>query len=190
MIFSDLLLKHRADYVEKSLGIERNFVDIGERLKFSENNNICIVTCSGNLYTLGRVLDVNKEITNVLGYSNIELTGENVSKIMPRVIGDIHDNIMRNFFETSESGIIGRDRTVLAMHKNGYLVPCILMTKIYPNLDEGIRVVGFLKKIVENNKLKGAEDNGYSYSKVQFLYNINKFKMQRLIIFYTVEKPT
>lgn len=31
-----------------------------------------------------------------------------------------------------------------------YLVPCNLMTKILPNLDEGIQIVGFLKDL-ENN---------------------------------------
>lgn len=49
--------------------------------------------------------------------------------------------------ETSEAKTIGQERTVLALNKQQYLVPCSLMTKVLPNLDEGIQIVGFLKDI-------------------------------------------
>ena len=46
---------------------------------------------------------------------------------------------MRNYFETNKTNnIIGRERTVLPINRLGYLVPCTLMIKILPNLDEGI----------------------------------------------------
>ncbi len=46
---------------------------------------------------------------------------------------------MLRYFETNVSNnIIGIERIVLPINKGGYLVPCSLMIKILPNLDEGI----------------------------------------------------
>ena len=66
---------------------------------------------------------------------------------MPKVYADLHDGFMRSYLETSESKIIGLERLVLPQNKQGYLVPCTLMIKVLPNLDEGIQIVGFLKDI-------------------------------------------
>lgn len=66
---------------------------------------------------------------------------------MPKFYSDSHDMYIRNYLETSESKIIGIERTVLALNKSGYLVACSLMIKILPNLDEGIQIIGFLKDI-------------------------------------------
>jgi len=54
---------------------------------------------------------------------------------------------MRNYFETSDPKVIGHERLVFPLNKDGYIVPCSLMIKVLPNLDEGIRLVGFLKDV-------------------------------------------
>lgn len=66
---------------------------------------------------------------------------------MPKVIAELHDLFMKNYLETSEAKVIGTERLVLCQNKAGYLVPCTLMIKVLPNLDEGIQIVGFLKDI-------------------------------------------
>lgn len=33
------------------------------------------------------------------------------------------------------------------MNKKGYIIPCSLLAKILPNLDQGIRIVGFLRQL-------------------------------------------
>lgn len=66
---------------------------------------------------------------------------------MPKVYADQHDQFMKNYLETSDSKVIGQERILLAQNKNNYLVPCTLMIKVLPNLDEGIQIVGFLKDI-------------------------------------------
>lgn len=78
---------------------------------------------------------------------------------MPKVYADLHDGFMRSYLETSESKIIGLERLVLPQNKQGYLVPCTLMIKVLPNLDEGIQIVGFLKDIDTSNAfMKNAYD--------------------------------
>jgi len=96
-------------------------------------------------------LDANSETTNLLNFSHSELIGQSINQIMPEIIGMNHDSLMMRYFQTSEPNVIGRERPVFPMNKAGYIVPCALMIKIYPNLEQGIRVVGFLRKLEFNS---------------------------------------
>ena len=41
---------------------------------------------------------------------------------------------------------------MFAQNKEGYLIPCNIMVKIYPNLEEGIKIVGFLTEETINKE--------------------------------------
>ena len=93
---------------------------------------------------------------------------------MPKVYADLHDGFMRSYLETSESKIIGLERLVLPQNKQGYLVPCTLMIKVLPNLDEGIQIVGFLKDIDTSSAyMKNAYDTDEKV--INLLIFINRF---------------
>ena len=77
-------------------------------------------------------------LKRLLGFKKNELLEQNINRIIPRVIGDVHEKFMRRYFDTSESKLIDRERNIFCLHKNGYLVPCTIMIKVLPNLDDGI----------------------------------------------------
>jgi len=104
---------------------------------------------------LGTVTNTNNEISRILQYNKGDIIGQNINRIMPKIIGDSHDSSMKRYFETSEPKVIGVERLVFPVNKAGFMVPCTLMIKVLPTLDEGIRVVGFLKDV----------ENGVSLSK-------------------------
>ncbi|EGR33302.1 PAS domain S-box family protein [Ichthyophthirius multifiliis] len=137
------------NYAKNSQNINKQFVD-SDKLKYGENSSTSIITCSSNYNQIGIVTNVNNELTRILGWSKSDIIDQNIYKIMPKVYGEIHNQLMRRYSETSEPKVIGIERLVLCQHKNQYLVPCTLMIKILPNLDEGITIVGFIKD-VENN---------------------------------------
>mmetsp|Transcript_28675 Transcript_28675/g.25657 ORF Transcript_28675/g.25657 Transcript_28675/m.25657 type:complete len:287 (-) Transcript_28675:781-1641(-) len=145
----------KADYVSKSATINKQFVD-NDRLKYGENSNTCIITVSGNSADLGTVTNVNNEI-KVLDRTKGELINTNVNKIMPKIIRELHDGFMRHYFETSQAKIIGQERTVFPINKKGYMIPCTLMIKVLPTLDEGIKLVGFLKDIEKDSGFMKAD---------------------------------
>ena len=147
----------KAEYVDKSSAVNKQFID-NDHLKYGENSNTCILTVSGNLANLGIIKNVNNEITRILGFSKPDLIGQNISRIIPKVMGDLHDGFMRNYFETSDPKVVGLERMVFPLDKDGYIVPCSLMIKVLPNLDEGIRLVGFLKDVDKDGTFaKGSE---------------------------------
>jgi PAS domain S-box-containing protein len=147
-----ILTPVRADYIEKSSVVNKQFID-NERIKYGENSNTCIITCSGNYNTLGTVTNTNNEITRILQYAKGDIIGQNINRIMPKILGDSHDSVMKRYFETSEPHVIGVERLMFPTNKSGYMVPCTLMIKVLPTLDEGIRVVGFLKDVENGGSL-------------------------------------
>jgi PAS domain S-box-containing protein len=116
-------------------------------LKYGENSNTLIVTLSGNYNNMGTIINLNNEVTRVLGFSKSELFGQNVTRIQPKIFADFHDGLMKNYFETSVAKIVGLERLIFPVNKNSYMVPCSLMIKVLPNLEDGIKVVGFLKDL-------------------------------------------
>ncbi len=58
---------------------------------------------------------------------------------MPKYLAEVHNKFMKDYFEnTKKDTIVGKERFVLPINKQGYLVPCTLMIKILPNLEDGI----------------------------------------------------
>ncbi|CAK68406.1 unnamed protein product (macronuclear) [Paramecium tetraurelia] len=116
--------------------------------KYGENSNTCIMTCSAETKSLGLIQSCNKEIEK-LGYHKYELINQFITRVMPKCYADNHDKFMSKYLETNESKIVGKERTVYCQHKNGSIIPCLLMFKILPQLKKGLRMVSFFK-VLEN----------------------------------------
>ncbi|CAD8137448.1 unnamed protein product [Paramecium pentaurelia] len=140
----------KSDQISKNLEINR-IID-SEKFKYDQNSDTCIITCSVNIENLGAITNCNNEIQKLLGYKKADLLRSNVSRIMPRILASVHDDFIRNFIQTSQSKVLGIERQVFALNKNGFLVPCSLMIRVLPNLKNGLQIVGFLKKSDNTDK--------------------------------------
>lgn len=139
----------KAEYLIKTQLINKQFLD-NDRQKYGENSNTCIITCSGNYNNMGIITNCNNEITRILGFNKLDIIGQKVNRVMPKIYSDYHDTFMNNFLDTSESKVLGLERLVLALNIDGFIIPSTLMIQVLPNLKEGISIVGFLKDIDEN----------------------------------------
>ena len=74
----------KANYIGKSSMVSKQFTE-DKKTKYGENSNTCIVTVSGNLTTMGMVLNSNNEITRILGFAKNDIVGQKVERIMPRI---------------------------------------------------------------------------------------------------------
>lgn len=94
---------------------------------------------SGNIHNRAHILNVNFDITRILGFSKFDLVGQNIkNKILPKIFYNFHDELVNHYIDTSRSTIIGKERFVMPVNIEGYMVPSILMIKVLPTLDEGI----------------------------------------------------
>lgn len=87
--------------IQKNLNANKNFLD-EDRLKYGENSQTGIIVISGNLHNLGVVQHCNTQVSNIIGYYMSDLIGQNINRIMPKVVGDHHDEVLRSYLDTSE----------------------------------------------------------------------------------------
>ena len=127
----------------RSRVISENFEN--EITKFGVASNAAMIIASGNIHDIGVIRSTNTEISRLLGYSIHEIIGQNISRILPKVLADLHDDLMKRYFDTSQNSVLGFERLVFPVDCNGYLVPCLLMVIILPTLEEGVQCIGFMK---------------------------------------------
>ncbi len=180
--FSTHLL-HRIAYLKKSIQVNKNISD-GEYARIQENNNTCVVTCSGNPNTLGKVLSASAELKEVLQYANTELIGHNINKIMPTIISNLHDDFIKHYFENLTNELNERKNgEVFPLNKLGYITPCLNTLKIIPSLNEGLKIVGFLRSKDVNASM--AYDEHIDLSKlVTVFFKGSQFNFIRYIMYY------
>ncbi|MBK1873234.1 PAS domain S-box protein [Marinobacter sp. 1-3A] len=101
----------------------------------------------------GIVLSFSESAERILGYNSAEVIGKNVSMLMPNPHRDAHDSYLKNYLRTGERKIIGYNREVWALHKDGHQVPVLLA--IGESKLGGISTfVGFLTDISERHKME------------------------------------
>jgi PAS domain S-box-containing protein len=71
----------------------------------------------------GIVQYVNKKVETILGYGQSDLIGRNVNVIMTEDTKPYHDNFLRNYLKTGVTRIIGKGRDVIAVKKDGSIIP-------------------------------------------------------------------
>ncbi|KAI8811000.1 hypothetical protein BJ742DRAFT_867507 [Cladochytrium replicatum] len=102
------------------------------------------ITMSGNSGSVGKVVDANALVTKVFGYKKTELIGQNINKIIPHPFSEHHDSFLNNYLETGISKFIDRQRHVLGLHKNGFLIMMSLAIKQI-STDVGTSFMAFVK---------------------------------------------
>jgi two-component system, LuxR family, sensor kinase FixL len=87
----------------------------------------------------------------LFGYSEAELIGENVKKLMPNPYRDQHDGYLERYLRTGEKHIIGIGRVVTGMRKDGTIFP--LELAVGEARIEGKRIfTGFIRDLTDRQK--------------------------------------
>ncbi len=71
----------------------------------------------------GRIESMNPSALKIFGYKKEELTGRNISVLMPEPDKSRHDGYLLNYQSTGEKKIIGKGREVKGLRKDGSLFP-------------------------------------------------------------------
>lgn len=77
--------------------------------------------------TLGEMLTFNPAAERMFGWTEREALGKNVSMLMASPDREMHDAYLQRYLRTGEKRIIGREREVLGLRKDGSSFPIGLM---------------------------------------------------------------
>ncbi|RVQ69599.1 PAS domain-containing sensor histidine kinase [Croceicoccus ponticola] len=75
---------------------------------------------------VGIMLSFSKAAEKLFGYSHEEVIGKNISMLMPSPDHEQHDEYLARYRRTGEPRIIGTNRRVLGMRKDGTIFPHVL----------------------------------------------------------------
>jgi len=78
-----------------------------------------IVTINTN----GVILSFNRAAQRIFGYNEPEIVGQNVSVLMPQPHRDLHDGYISRYLRTGEAHIIGTNRELQGLRKDGSTFP-------------------------------------------------------------------
>ncbi|WP_321505493.1 PAS domain S-box protein [Breoghania sp.] len=100
----------------------------------------------------GEIRSANPATSRILGYSNAELVGSNVSMLMPEPHRSRHDQYLHNFLKTGEAKIIGIGRELEACRQDGEKFPIELYVAAI-TLKAEPHFVGVIRDVTERRKV-------------------------------------
>ena len=117
------------------------------------NKNISILQVSGEMNTLGEILNILTVKQEFFQYQLHELIGENLTKLTPRLIRISHDMFMKNYIYYGKTNLLYRKRREFMVNKEGYIFPIGLMVKPIINSSTGtLSFSSFMQKIKNNHE--------------------------------------
>jgi len=78
----------------------------------------------------------------LIGYAPHQLVGQNINVIMPKFIGNMHDDVLRNYLELSRSEFDYVERLVPMIDSRNFMILARVLTKPLPSLINGLELVG------------------------------------------------
>lgn len=116
--------------------------------------------------SLGLIIRCNNATTNLFGYTKGELSGVNISLLMPEPYRSKHDGYISRYLDGGNPRIIGIGREVKAQKKDGEVFPVHLSVGEIKD-KTGTRFVGIIRDLTEEHKkaqeLLQAEDEARDY---------------------------
>jgi PAS domain S-box-containing protein len=101
----------------------------------------------------GTIQAINAATTRMFGYSADELTGGDVSEIVPEPHHDQHRGYIERYLRTGEARIIGASREVEGRRKDGSNFPVELTVSEVRHGDERL-FIGFVRDLSERRRLE------------------------------------
>ncbi len=136
-------------------------------------NGVISINSSGLIRTF------NPAAEQLFGWTAEEIIGKNVSLLMPEPDASAHDDYIQHFLTTHQTKIIGREREVVALRKDGSHFPANLAVG-HGIISEGRHIfVGFVSDITQQKKaeqeLRLAKDAAETATKAKanFLANMS-----------------
>jgi len=144
--------------LKKSLSeAEQKIVELQNALSYSDAKKNSIVDNLLDAVVLidehNCIIRFNPAAEGMFGYEEQEVIGLNVSLLCPEPIRGKHDNYIAEYISSHEKRIIGKDREVMALRKDGSTFPILLaVNELW--LDGKRHFTGMIKDITQQKEME------------------------------------
>ena len=143
-VFSAIKAYNEAQTLGVSRTVRSKFLDAREK-NYGAESRVCLIKISGELENLGTIVDLNHEVEQMLGYKKDELMHQNVSEIMPGIIGRQHNSLVLSQLNLNQNmNSFGQIKIVYTQHAKGFFVSTTLVSKYITNQQNKTEFLGFL----------------------------------------------
>jgi PAS domain S-box-containing protein len=118
-------------------------VDITQTLQLEESGKLASEIMRFSMIpiivtsTKGIITSFNDAAEALFGYTREEALGANVKILVPPAVSVVHDQIIDNYVKSREKSVVGLNRVVQAVKKNGELFPVDLSLREVPESADG-----------------------------------------------------
>jgi len=140
------------------------FNDVTERRKVENRLRSVIETASDGIIVIddeGAVLTFSPAAERIFGYRADEVVGRNVKMLMPETVAKDHDGFIRNYHDTGEKRIVGSNREVTGLRKDGTVFPMDLAVG-EATLGEVQIFTGLVRDITERKEAERRLSDAYN----------------------------
>ncbi|CDW77649.1 UNKNOWN [Stylonychia lemnae] len=123
-----------------------NLDDLFDTETLNQNATPYIII-DGDQQNLGMMLDFNKSLLKMFGYTSSELLHVHLDKLLPDIYTKDHNAVLEKAIQISENEEIQyKDRQVFGKHKSGYIFPITILIKMLKNVRQEIKFIAIFKQ--------------------------------------------
>jgi len=113
---------------------------------FNSGSKVMFILASFMSESDASINQVNTEVEKNLMYKYDEIIGRSITMLMPPHIASIHSKFVQKFFLTMESNNIGCEIFHFIKSKSGLYIPCKLIIKVVPRMNNYLQAAIFMIK--------------------------------------------
>jgi PAS domain S-box-containing protein len=167
--------------IERCKATQKALKKSEERFRsFAESANDGIVTTDDN----GNILFFNKILKNLFGYTTKELTGKNLTILMPDKFKESYLDELKEYSKTGEHKLLGKTVQTTGLKKDGTTFPFEMSLSAWKS-DETTYFSAIIRDISERRKAEEAVKK----SEEKYRYIVEKFLKVSNEILQEMNKP-
>ncbi|TXH03678.1 MAG: PAS domain S-box protein [Rhodocyclaceae bacterium] len=143
-----VVLEAKLRSMQRSLAMQQESINSLRRVQAISDNVLDAIVTSDER---GNIVSVNQSTERMFGWTSSELIGQNVSILIPPAQRDGHAQSIENYGPEKSSRILGAERELEALHKDGHRFPAtIAVTQVV--LDDQRMIIGVIRDISERRQ--------------------------------------
>jgi PAS domain S-box-containing protein len=145
-----VVLEAKLRSMQHSLRMQQDSIDALNRLKaISDNVFEAIITIDEK----GSIVTVNHAVERIFGWQPAEICGKNIKILMPEPYHSEHDGYLAKYVNSGAAQIIGLEREIVALRKDGSQFPIALgVSEVM--LDNQRMFIGVVRDISERKQVE------------------------------------